>query len=45
MYWGKKILELSNTPECAFKTKLYLNSKCSLDGHDPNSYANVAPTS
>ena len=42
---GKKLLELSNTPECAFKTRLYLNNKYFLDGRYPNSYANVAPTS
>ncbi len=42
MYWGKKILEWSNTPEHAFRTALYLNNKYFLDGRDPNSYANVA---
>ncbi len=42
MYWGKKILEWSNTPEYAFRTALYLNNKYFLDGRDPNSYANVA---
>ncbi len=42
MYWGKKILEWSNTPQSAFKTALYLNNKYFLDGRDPNSYANVA---
>lgn len=42
MYWGKKILEWSNTPQYAFKTALYLNNRYFLDGRDPNSYANVA---
>ncbi len=42
MYWGKKILEWSGTPESAFRTALYLNNKYFLDGRDPNSYANVA---
>ncbi|AHY47479.1 FAD binding domain of DNA photolyase [Rubrobacter radiotolerans] len=42
MYWGKKILEWSNTPEYAYSTVLYLNNKYFLDGRDPNSYANVA---
>jgi deoxyribodipyrimidine photo-lyase len=42
MYWGKKILEWSNTPEHAFQTALYLNNKYFLDGRDPNSYTNVA---
>lgn len=42
MYWGKKILEWSPSPEKAFETILYLNNKYFLDGRDPNSYANVA---
>jgi deoxyribodipyrimidine photo-lyase len=42
MYWGKKILEWSNTPEHAYRTTLYLNNKYFVDGRDPNSYANVA---
>ena len=42
MYWGKKILEWSNTPEHAYKTTLYLNNKYFLDGRDPNSFANIA---
>ncbi len=41
MYWGKKILEWSNTPEYAYRTALYLNNKFFLDGRDANSYANV----
>ena len=42
MYWGKKILEWSASPEEAFRTTLALNNKYFLDGRDPNSYANVA---
>jgi deoxyribodipyrimidine photo-lyase len=42
MYWGKKILEWSNTPEYAYETTLYLNNKYFLDGRDANSFANVA---
>ncbi|MBA4115742.1 MAG: deoxyribodipyrimidine photo-lyase [Rubrobacter sp.] len=42
MYWGKKILEWSNTPEYAYSTTLYLNNKYFLDGRDPNSYMNVS---
>ena len=42
MYWGKKIIEWTNTPEYAFSTALYLNNKYFLDGRDPNSYAGVA---
>ena len=42
MYWGKKIIEWTNTPEYAYSTALYLNNKYFLDGRDANSYANVA---
>ena len=42
MYWGKKILECSNTPQYAYRTTLYLNNKYFLDSRDPNSFANVA---
>lgn len=41
MYWGKKILEWSRTPEHAYRTVLELNNTYFLDGRDPNSYANV----
>ncbi len=42
MYWGKKILEWTESPEDAFETMLALNNAWFLDGRDPNSYANVA---
>ena len=42
MYWGKKILEWSPTPQEAFQSCLYLNNKYELDGRDPNSYTGVA---
>ena len=42
MYWGKKIIEWSDSPERAYSTALHLNNKYFLDGRDPNSYANVA---
>jgi len=42
MYWGKKILEWSRTPQEAFKVALYLNNKYELDGRDPNGFAGVA---
>ncbi|UCH04577.1 MAG: hypothetical protein JSW05_13660 [Candidatus Thorarchaeota archaeon] len=42
MYWGKKILEWSRTPEMAYRTALHLNNKYELDGRDPNGYAGVA---
>jgi len=41
MYWGKKILEWSRTPEDALATAIYLNDRYALDGRDPNSYTNI----
>jgi deoxyribodipyrimidine photo-lyase len=42
MYWGKKILEWSPSPQEAFETALAINNKYFIDGRDPNSYAGVA---
>ena len=42
MYWRKKILVWSHSPEEAFKTAIELNNRYFLCGRDPNSYANVA---
>ncbi|MBI9071527.1 MAG: deoxyribodipyrimidine photo-lyase [Melioribacteraceae bacterium] len=42
MYWAKKILEWSESPEEAQKTAIYLNDKYQLDGRDPNGYAGIA---
>jgi deoxyribodipyrimidine photo-lyase len=42
MYWGKKILEWSASPQQAFETTLYLNNRYFLCGRDANSFANVA---
>ncbi|MFH1873844.1 MAG: deoxyribodipyrimidine photo-lyase [Pseudomonadota bacterium] len=41
MYWAKKILEWSATPETAIKNAIYLNDKYELDGRDPNGYAGI----
>ncbi len=41
MYWGKKILEWSESPELAYQTTLRLNNKYFLDGRDPASFTNV----
>jgi deoxyribodipyrimidine photo-lyase len=41
MYWGKKILQWSASPEEAFETILALNNRWFLDGRDPNSFTNV----
>jgi len=42
MYWGKKILEWSPTPNEAWAAALYLNNKYEIDGRDPNGFAGVA---
>lgn len=42
MYWGKKIIEWTASPEEAFWQAVYLNNKFALDGRDPNSYAGIA---
>ncbi len=42
MYWGKKILEWTESPEQAFRTALRLNNRYQLDGRDPNGFAGVA---
>ena len=42
MYWCKKILEWSATPEEAMATAIYLNDRYELDGRDPNGYAGIA---
>jgi deoxyribodipyrimidine photo-lyase len=38
MYWAKKILEWSDTPENALKYAITLNDRWSLDGRDPSGY-------
>jgi deoxyribodipyrimidine photo-lyase len=42
MYWGKKILEWSKTPQDAYSAALHLNNKYEIDGRDPNGYAGIA---
>ncbi|REJ97937.1 MAG: deoxyribodipyrimidine photolyase [Planctomycetota bacterium] len=42
MYWGKKIIEWTNTTNYAYRVAIDLNNRYFLDGRDPNSYANVA---
>ena len=42
MYWGKKLIEWSTTPQQAFEIALELNNKYELDGRDPNSFSGVA---
>ena len=42
MYWAKKILEWSGSPEEAMEIAVYLNDKYQLDGRDPNGYTGCA---
>jgi deoxyribodipyrimidine photo-lyase len=42
MYWAKKILEWTETPEEAVRIAIYLNDRYELDGRDPNGYTGIA---
>jgi deoxyribodipyrimidine photo-lyase len=42
MYWGKKILEWTKSPQDAFQIALSLNNKYELDGRDPNGFTGIA---
>jgi deoxyribodipyrimidine photo-lyase len=42
MYWAKKILEWTRTPEEAMAVAIALNDRYQLDGRDPNGYAGIA---
>jgi deoxyribodipyrimidine photo-lyase len=42
MYWAKKILEWSESPEKALEIAIFLNDRYELDGRDPNGYAGIA---
>lgn len=42
MYWAKKILEWSRSPEQAVSFAITLNDRYELDGRDPNGYAGIA---
>lgn len=41
MYWAKKILEWSESPESAIRIAIQLNDRYSLDGRDPNGYTGI----
>lgn len=41
MYWAKKVLEWSVSPEVAIDTLIYLNDFYSIDGGDPNGYVGI----
>jgi deoxyribodipyrimidine photo-lyase len=42
MYWAKKILEWSESPEKALEIAIHLNDRYEMDGRDPNGYAGIA---
>lgn len=42
MYWAKKILEWTSSPEAAMDIAIALNDRYELDGRDPNGYAGIA---
>ena len=42
MYWAKKILEWTASPEEAQEVAIYLNDRYELDGRDPNGYVGIA---
>ena len=42
MYWGKKILEWTESPEEAMRIAIYLNDRYELDGRETNGYAGIA---
>ncbi len=41
MYWAKKILEWTASPEQAIEFTIFLNDKYELDGRDPNGYTGI----
>jgi deoxyribodipyrimidine photo-lyase len=42
MYWAKKILEWTKSPEDALRVANYLNDTYELDGRDPSGYVGCA---
>ena len=42
MYWAKKIIEWTISPQTAYQWMCYLNNKYLLDGRDANSYTGIA---
>ncbi len=42
MYWAKKILEWTGSPEEALEVAILLNDKYELDGRDTNGYVGIA---
>lgn len=42
MYWCKKLVEWTESPEQAMEYAIYLNDRFQIDGRDPNGYTNIA---
>jgi deoxyribodipyrimidine photo-lyase len=42
MYWAKKILEWTESPQAAYDIAVRLNDRYELDGRDANGYAGIA---
>jgi deoxyribodipyrimidine photo-lyase len=42
MYWAKKILEWTESPQAGYQTAIRLNDRYEIDGRDPNGYAGIA---
>jgi deoxyribodipyrimidine photo-lyase len=42
MYWAKKILEWTRSPQEGYDIAVRLNDRYELDGRDPNGYAGIA---
>ena len=41
MYWAKKLLEWTETPQKAIDIAIYLNDKYAYDGESPNGYVGI----
>jgi deoxyribodipyrimidine photo-lyase len=41
MYWGKKIIEWSESYQAALDSMIYFHDRYALDGRDPNTYTNI----
>ena len=42
MYWAKRLIAMTPTPEAGWATACYINDRLSLDGRDPSTYGNLA---
>ena len=42
MYWSKRLIAMTPSPEAGWATACYLNDRLSLDGRDPATYGNLA---